>query len=100
MRWGRGSAVKSVKLERNWHHSSNKKYFVIWKMINRNLIKMESRGQKGELSHPTLIAEPSRRKKDFLLTGKRLCQGQPARAQPMINHHTSNSQFLQWTPHL
>ena len=45
------------------------------KLVNRNLIKLVSGGQKEELSCPTLIAEPNRKKNDFLfLTGKKLSQ--------------------------
>ena len=47
----------------------------MWKLINRNLIKIKLGGQKEELSCPSLIAEPNRKKKGFLfLTVNKLSQ--------------------------
>ena len=45
----------------------------MWKLIDRNLINLDSEGPKGDLSYTMSIAEPSGKKKAFL-THKKLSQ--------------------------
>ena len=69
----------------------------LWKLMNRNLIKLESGSQKGELSRPMSIAEPNRKKKDFLfLTTRSLAKDRLS--HPIQSHYTLNSLFTTALP--
>ena len=60
---------------------------IIWKLINRNLIKLDLRGPKGELWYSILTAESNEKKKGFLfLPGKEFNHWE-AVPQPMKSHY-------------
>ena len=70
-RMGQGEDTKALRVFRRFRAV----LFLSVKLINRNLIKLQLRSQKGELSCPTRTAKPNRKKKDFLfLTGRKLSQ--------------------------